>query len=58
MALFSPTFLHRPIATHEHLDSSEITFGAWTSIILAGLAIVAVTLGMARVVDPTIFPAS
>jgi hypothetical protein len=49
MDLFSRTVLYRPIATHKRLDSSEITFGAWASIILAGLAIVSVALGMAPV---------
>ena len=57
MTLFSPIVLYPPIATHERLDSSEITFGAWASIILAGLAVVLVAFRMAPVVDPTIFPA-
>jgi hypothetical protein len=38
-------------------NSSEIAFGVWASIVVIGLAIVSVALGVAPIVDQTIFPA-
>jgi hypothetical protein len=58
MTLFSPTVLYPPIAMDDRRNSSDIAFGVWASIVLTGLAIVAIALGVAPVVDPTIFPAS
>jgi hypothetical protein len=56
MTLFSPTVLYPPIAMHDRRVSSDIAFGAWAAVVLIGLAIVSVTLGVAPVVDPTMFP--
>ena len=57
MTLFSPTILYRRVPMQDRQNSSEIGFGVWASIVLIGLAIVSVALGVAPVVDPTIFPA-
>jgi hypothetical protein len=55
MTLLLPTVLYRRIAMRDRLISSDI-FGVWASIVLIGLSIVSVTLGIAPVVDPTMFP--
>jgi hypothetical protein len=57
MTLFSPTVLYPPIAMRDRRISSDIVFGVWASTVLIGLAIVSVALGIAPIVDPTIFPA-
>jgi hypothetical protein len=57
MTLFSPTVLYPPIAMHDRRIFSDIVFGVWASTVLIGLAIVSVALGVAPIVDPTIFPA-
>jgi len=57
MTLFSPTVLYPPIAVHDRRISSDIVFGVWASTVLIGLAIVSVALGVAPIIDPTIFPA-
>jgi hypothetical protein len=56
MTLFSPTVLYRRIAMPDRRISSDIGFGAWASVVLIGLSIVSVTLGVAPIVDPTMFP--
>jgi hypothetical protein len=56
MTLFSPTVLYRRIAIGDRRISPDIGFGVWASVALIALAAVAVTLGMAPVVDPTMFP--
>lgn len=56
MTLFSPTVLYPSIAMQDRRVSSDIAFGAWAAVVLIGLAIVSVTLGVAPVVDPTMFP--
>jgi hypothetical protein len=57
MTLFSSTILYPRVSKQDRQNLSEIGFGVWASIILIGLAIVSVALGVAPVVDPTIFPA-
>jgi hypothetical protein len=57
MTLFSSTILYRRIAMPDRRISSDVAFGVWASVGLIGLAIVSVTLGVAPVVDPTLFPA-
>jgi hypothetical protein len=54
VTLFSPTILYPPLATHDRLNSSDIAFGAWASIILIALAMLSVALGMVPIVDPEI----
>jgi hypothetical protein len=57
MTLFSSTILSRRVPIQDRQKSCEIDFGVWASIVLIGFAIVSVALGVAPVVDPTIFPA-
>jgi hypothetical protein len=57
MTLLSPTLLYPTIAMHARRSSSDIVFGVWASIVLTGLALISVALGIAPVVDPTLFPA-
>jgi hypothetical protein len=58
MTLFSSTVLYRPIGMPDRRISSDIGFGVWAAVVLIGLlAIVSVTLGVAPVADPTMFPA-
>jgi hypothetical protein len=47
----------RRVPMQDRQNSFEVDFGVWASIVLIGLAIVSVALGVAPVVDPTIFPA-
>jgi hypothetical protein len=52
VTLFSPTALYPPIATHDRLvDSADIAFGVWASIILIALAMLSAALGVAPIVD-------
>jgi hypothetical protein len=54
MTLFSPTVLYPPIARHGRLNSTDIAFGVWASIILIALAMLSVAVGVVPVVDPQI----
>ena len=53
MAFDLSTSLRRRVPMHDRRNSSDIAFIVWTSIILTGLAIVAIALGVAPVPDPT-----
>ena len=55
MTLFAPTVFYRRIAVRGRRISSKIAFGVWASVGLIALAIISVTLGIAPVVDPTMF---
>jgi len=55
MTLFSPTVSYPAIAMHDRPDSSDTAFAVWASVVLMGLAIVAVALGMSPAPDPAIF---
>lgn len=52
MVLFSPTVLYPPIATRDRLNSADIAFGVWASIILIALALLSFSLGIPPIVDP------
>jgi hypothetical protein len=54
VTLFSPTALYPPIATRDRLDSADIAFGVWASVILIALAMLSAALGVAPIVDPGI----
>jgi hypothetical protein len=53
MTLSSPTVSYPPIAIHDRPDLSDTAVVVWASIVLMGLAIVAVALLPA--LDPAIF---
>jgi hypothetical protein len=54
VTLFSPTALYPPFSRHDRLDSADIAFGVWASIILIALAMLSAALGVAPIVDPEI----
>jgi len=54
MTLFSPTVLYPPIAMHGRLDSSDIAFAVWASIVLIAMAMLSVAVGATPIVDPQI----
>jgi hypothetical protein len=54
VTLFSPTALYPPIAPHDRLDSADIAFGVWASIILMAFAMLSAASGVAPIVDPEI----
>lgn len=54
MTLFSPTIFYPLVAKHDRVNSSDLAFGVWASIILIALAILSIALGITPIVDPQI----
>src|SRR5215468_8495829 len=54
MTLFSPTISYPPISMHDRPNSPDVASAVWASIVVIGLAIAAVALGIASVVDPAV----
>jgi len=55
MTMFSSTILYQRVPMEDRREASEIAFGVWASIVLAGLAIISIALGMSPAADPAIF---
>jgi len=56
MAFYPSTSLHRRVPMQGPKNSPDFAFFVLASIGLIGLAILSIALGVAPVVDPTIFP--
>jgi hypothetical protein len=54
VTLFSPTILYPLVAKHDRVNSADLAFGVWASIILIALAMLSIALGMTPIVDPQI----
>jgi hypothetical protein len=46
------------VSSSIRLNSSEVVFGVWASIILMALALISAAVGVAPLADPVIFAAS